>query len=103
MVCLCRRKFLCGPIPTENICSIARTYSWPWGGRAAEALLNAELSDSAISVPPSGFKRLRLKSKAISYEGKADRFQRFEIAPDRARVLGIIVGNVVDKLLKTSP
>ena len=32
----------------------------------AEALLNAELSDSAISVPSSGLSKLRLRSNAIS-------------------------------------
>jgi len=35
-------------------------------------------------------------------ERKTYGFQSFEIAPDRARVLGIIVRNVVDKLLEAS-
>ena len=29
-----RRYFLCGPRPIEKMCSMARTYSWPWGGSA---------------------------------------------------------------------
>ena len=52
--------------PTEKTFSICQTYSWPCGGRAAAVLFRAEAREAWISVPSSGFRRLRLKRRAMS-------------------------------------
>jgi hypothetical protein len=61
------------------------------GSREAERGDIAE----AFHQPPA-----RLAIVLFGYERKADGFERFEIAPHGAGVFRVVVGNVVDKLLK---